>query len=483
MRVSVRQLFVILLFIGLFIMTVRPIADPDFWWHLRTGELISQTHTIPHTDPFSFTNIGKNWIAHEWLSELFFYGIYKLAGFPALIILFAFVISSAFFFCYLRFPPTSRPYVAGFILLLGAMATAPTWGVRPQMISLLLTSAVLLLLDRYRSENRLKYLIPLPLITLVWVNLHAGYFLGLAIIGIYIVGGLIEIFIVEIFNKNGSTRPTLKSLIVLFVVLGTCVLAALVNPNGIKIITYPFQTLVSPSMQQLIQEWFSPDFHLIQWQPLAWIFLLLIAVGMVGKKSLSVTKILLVVILGYAALHSMRNVPLFVIVAIPILAELVDSIVKIPSKSQMPSRLFKWIAPVLIVFALLATSLRVVQVINNQADTEGAAFPKSAVDWIQLNNPPSNIFNSYGWGGYLIWRLYPTYNVFIDGRADVYGDDFIFEFIDLQNADAGWETRFNNMQINTVLIEPDVPLAKVLLLSPNWKISFQDKASIIFVRQ
>jgi hypothetical protein len=483
MRLTIRQLFIILLFIGLFIMAIRPIADPDFWWHLRTGELISQTHTIPHSDPFSFTNNGKAWIAHEWLSELFFYILYKIGGFATLIIFFSLIITSAFFFCYLRFPADTRPYIAGFVLLLGAITTAPTWGVRPQMISLLITSVFLFLLDRYKSENKLKYIVPLPLIALVWVNLHAGYFLGLAIIGLYVIGGLIEILIGEFSHKAGSTQPTLKSLIALSIVLGTCFLAALVNPNGLRIITYPFQTLVSPSMQKLIQEWFSPDFHLLQWQPLAWIFLLMIGIGMMGKKSISITKILLVLILGYAALRSMRNIPLFAIAAVPVLAEQVGSIVKFHAMSQLPGRLFRWIGLFLIVLALLVSGLRFIQVVSQQPDTEASSFPKAAVDWIQANNPPSNIFNTYGWGGYLIWRLYPSYKVFIDGRADVYGDEFIFNFISLQNAETGWDGKLDDQHINTILIEPDVPLAKVLRLSPKWKIAYEDKTSIIFIRE
>ncbi len=106
-------------------MTLRPIADPDFWWHLRTGQLISQTGSIPHSDPFSFTNNGKPWIAHEWLSELFFYGLYKIGGYAALILTFSTIITAAFLFAYLRCPPETRPYIAGFALLLGAIATAP----------------------------------------------------------------------------------------------------------------------------------------------------------------------------------------------------------------------------------------------------------------------------------------------------------------------------------------------------------------------
>ncbi|MCX6035326.1 MAG: hypothetical protein NTV38_10180, partial [Chloroflexi bacterium] len=258
MHLTIRRLFFIFLFFSLFLMTLCPIADPDFWWHLRTGQLIVQTHAIPNIDPFSFTNSGKPWVAHEWLSELLIYGLYRLGSYGLLIFVFSLVITGAFLFAYLRSPQESRPYIAGFTLLLGAIATAPTWGARPQMLSLLITSLFLYLLDRYRKEDKLKYIIPLPWITLVWVNLHAEYFLGLAIVAIYIAGGLIDLLKTKLQKKESPNAPTLKSILTLCAVLGVSILATFANPNGLHILLYPFQTLTSQAMQQFIQEWFSP---------------------------------------------------------------------------------------------------------------------------------------------------------------------------------------------------------------------------------
>ncbi len=192
MHLTIRKLFFILLMLGLFSMTLYPIVDPDFWWHLRTGQLIIQTQSIPHTDPFSFTNFGRPWITHEWLSELGLYWLFQFGSYGLLIFVFSLIITGAFLLSYLRCPVETRPYVAGFTLLLCAIATAPTWGVRPQMISLFITSGFLFLLDRYQSNEKVKYLIPLPLITLVWANLHAGYFLGLVIIFIYVAGSFFD---------------------------------------------------------------------------------------------------------------------------------------------------------------------------------------------------------------------------------------------------------------------------------------------------
>ncbi len=178
MKLTLRQVFFIVLFLSLFLITLRPIADPDFWWHLRTGQYIAQTEAIPHTDPFSYTKVGQPWITHEWLSEIIIYAIFRLGGYGLLIFIFSLIITGAFLLTYLRCPAESRPYVAGFVLLLGAISTAPTWGVRPQMLSLLLASLFLFLLDRYHRGGKLSYLIPLPIIMLAWVKSACRLFPG-----------------------------------------------------------------------------------------------------------------------------------------------------------------------------------------------------------------------------------------------------------------------------------------------------------------
>jgi hypothetical protein len=483
MKLTIRQVFFVVLILGLFLMTLRPIADPDFWWHLRTGQLIAQTHTIPHSDPFSYTKVGQPWITHEWLSELFLYTLFRLGGYGMLIFTFSTIITVAFFLTYLRSPAETQPYVAGFVLILGAITTAPTWGVRPQMVSLLLASLFLLLLDHYRREGKVNFLIPIPFLTLIWVNLHAGYLLGIGLIGIYIAGGLIDMLVIG-FAKEVQVEivPSIKSILSLSITLGVCILASLANPNGIKIIIYPFQTLTSSSMQQFIQEWFSPDFHQVMWQPLAWLILALIGAGMVCKKSISPTNILLTIVFGYGALISMRNIPFFALVTIPVLSEQIGSLIKIRTTVHAPSHLFRLAIPVLLGCVLLFTSLRFIQVVQQQPQTEAEYFPKTAADWLLKNEPIGNLFNSYNWGGYLIWRMYPQRRVYIDGRADVYGDSFIFDYLSIYNVRPGWEDKLNNQAITTVLVEPDAPLANALRLSKSWHISFADKNSTIFVR-
>ena len=541
MRLNVRQLFVIVLFLALFSMALRPIADADFWWHLRTGQWMVETRAVPHADPFSFTNQvttngdnSKTWIAHEWLSELFIYVIYRIGGFGLLILAFAAIITATFFLVYLR--STEHPYVAGFALLLGALAAAPTWGVRPQMISYLLSALFLFLLDRYAGSRKTKYLIPLPLLMLLWVNLHAAYALGFAIIGIYIVGDIFELIKAKVTKtgpanlptpKNGSfqqleTAPTgtpsrpsatenslrrqasrpcrcdfnrrrisqpfnsdesQNNILILCGILLLCVLAALANPNGIRLLAYPFETLSSQAMQQNIQEWFSPDFHQIEWQPLAWLILALIGAGLLGRKSLSPTRVLLTLVFGYMALRSMRHAPLFAIAALPVLAEEIGSLVRTRSEVRPARGALKWVNFLLVACVVLVAGLRFVSVVQEQSATEKEKFPAAAVDWIIQNHPAGNIFNTYGWGGYLIWRLYPEYQVYIDGRADVYGGAFIADYLRIESGEAGWQASLARNDVRIALLEPGSLLARDLRQSPDWEIAFSDEQSVLFIHK
>jgi len=481
MRITIHQLFVAILFLALFSMAMRPIADPDFWWHLRTGQWMVETHAIPHADPFSFTNQGKTWIAHEWLSEIFIYGIYRIGGYGLLILIFAAIITATFLLVYLR--SAERPYIAGFALLLGALATAPTWGVRPQMISYLLSALFLFLLDRYTESRITKYLIPIPILMLLWVDLHAAYALGFAILGIYIAGDIFELIKAKIAKTGSTNSPILKNFMILFGILVLSVLAALANPNGIRLLTYPFETLSSQAMQQNIQEWFSPDFHQVEWQPLAWLILALIGAGLLGRKSISPTKILLTLVFGYAALHSMRHVPLFAIAAVPVLAEEIGSMVRIRQEVRQAGRLLKWVNLFLVACAILVAGLRFVSVVQEQANTEKEEFPAAAVDWIVQHHPSGNIFNTYGWGGYLIWRLYPEYQVYIDGRADVYGDTFINDYLRIEAGEPSWETSLSLDGMRIVLIEPGSLLARDLHQSPDWEIALSDEQSVLFIHK
>jgi hypothetical protein len=486
---SISRLFTAILFVALFVMTVRELSDPDVWWHLRAGQYILEHSTVPHTDPFSFTAQGKEWVAHEWLSEVFLYGIYRLGGFSLLTLVFSALITLALGLVYLN--SSGRPYLAGFALLLGALAMAPTWGVRPQMLSLFLTSLFLFLLDRYAATESYRWVLALPILVLLWVNLHSGYAVGLVVIGIYcadaVLGRLVYFWRTRQpgvdLPKLPPPRISAHATRVLVLVLLVSLPAVLVNPNGARMVSYPFETLTSPAMQKYIQEWFSPDFHQLEWLPFALLVMATLAAALLGRARVPLAHTLLLVGLGLAGLRSARNIPLFAVVAVPVLGAQLASWIPLRAPKAPGPRLVRLGNLVLLGLVVLAALARIAVVLSDQVASEQANFPAAAVQWIKKNHPAPNLYNSYGWGGYLIWQLYPDYRVYIDGRADVYGDTLIEEFLNVYRASPGWQNELTRRDVRLVLIEPDAPLAQALSASPDWQVAFADLSSVIYRRK
>src|SRR5438093_7108507 len=233
------RVFTIVFSLGLFTMSARGVADPDFWWHLRSGELIVRSHTILRTDPFSFTRFGHPWINHEWLSDVLIFCLYRVAGFGGLIVSFAAISAATLLFVYLRCP--GRPYVAAVFTVCVAIASTPTWGIAPHMFTLLFAAIFLLILDRARGEPKiLWWTVPLMLL---WANLHAGYALGIALLALSIVGTVLDI---AFGRESWTSRPT--CLRTLGLALVACVAVVAVNPNAVRLYTYPFETAGSKAL-------------------------------------------------------------------------------------------------------------------------------------------------------------------------------------------------------------------------------------------
>jgi hypothetical protein len=464
---STTSIFLAVLFLGLFAMAARNVNDPDVWWHLKTGQYIAEHKSIPHTDPFSFTRAGQPWVAHEWLTELLLYQIQRTTGWGGLIVIFAAIVSAAFFPLYLRCGPA--PYVAGMATLCAAWATLPVWGVRPQVLSLLFTSLWLLLLDR--SERHPKVLWwTLPL-TLLWVNLHAGFAVGLALSALFLVGDWIER---ALGWPSQQTAPRLRT--AAFILLLDLLLVPL-NPNGLRMFSYPIETLRSTAMQNYIAEWASPNFHHPEYWPFLLIVLGTFAALSWSRFQLRPRDLLLLVVSLYAGLCSIRLLPLFVLIAVPLLCQRLGNWPKSNPRLQPMSR--TWLNGVIVLAMAVFAAAHIVQVIQRQPESEMQHFPAHAVAFLQSHPPAGRIFNHYDWGGYLIWKLYPSTRVFIDGRADLYGEPLLDQFARAYQLKGAWQQTLQGWNIDTVLLPPDSALAAGLRASPGWTVSYEDSQAVV----
>ena len=489
---SVRRLMVFVLMSLVFVLAVRAISDPDFWWHLRAGQFIWETRSIPRTDIFSSTFFGREWVAHEWLSEALLYLIHRAFGYVGLVVGFALLISAAMWITLRRFASRAgHPYVAGLALLLGALTAWPTWGVRPQMFSFLFASIFFAVLDGYvRGEGvrRIWWLVPL---IVVWVNMHAGFALGLVLIALTIAGLLLDAWLSEEERKE----LVWKRVRTLGFVLAACAAAVVLNPNGVRLYIYPFETLTSQAMMKYINEWFSPDFHEPMFQPFAVMLFATFVLMVLSRKRVRPSSLLMLAATGYAGLRSGRNVPFFALAAMPLLAEHAwiwlsrqtwGVWLTKPEKTEDGTQLFLKVALNILVFIVAPLALcfiRVQQVAARQAADEAHIFPVAAVEFIRENRLPQPIFNEYGWGGYMIWKLQPDYRVYIDGRADVYGDAFMEEFLKTHDGIGDWRAPLEREGVRTVAVNPNTPLASLLRQDKDWRKRFEDKQSVIFVRE
>jgi hypothetical protein len=476
---STSIVFLAVLFVGLFAMAARNATDPDLWWHLATGRFIVQHRTVPNSDPFSYTAAGKPWVAHEWLTDVLLYELHRITGWAGLITAFAAVISAAFFLLYLRCG--TCPYIAGAATLVAALATRPVWGVRPQVLSLLLTSLWLLILERSeRNPKILWWTLPL---TVLWVNLHAGFALGLALLALFLAGEWIEW---KIAKPQAPSRSRFLALI-----LALALLLVPLNPNGVKLYWYPIETLRSPAMQSYIAEWASPNFHHAEY----WLFLLIV-LALFAMVSWPLTirprDLLLLSVSLFAALRSIRLIPLFVLIAVPLISSRIANRqaakrrpthpINHPRGPHLPL-LARIILNGSIVSGMVAfAAIHAADVIRHQAQSEQQLFPEGAAAFLSTHSPTGPIFNSYDWGGYLVWKLYPSVPVFIDGRADVYGDQFLHDFANTYEFKDNWQQTLNRWNIQTVLVPLDSALATGLRSAAGWTVSFDDALAVILTR-
>lgn len=467
---NIRRLATIILFVALFTMAVREAADPDMWWHLATGRYILEQRIIPRHDVFSYTVPHHRWFTHEWLTQIVMYGLYHLGGKTALILATAAMVTVAFALVYWQCE--GRPYVAIFLVLVGAAASAVTWGPRPQMLNILLMAVFTALLECYRRGDR-RVLWAFPPLTALWVNLHSGFFLGLGLLGVVLIG---EELAVLLRRSTPRTLPTPRRT-ALALTLVFCVLAALLNPNGYRMLLYPFETLGSQAMQSYIQEWSSPNFHQVEYWPFAFLLLGGVAALVLSRRSVYLTDLLLFLGFGFAGLLSARHIPLFAVVAVPVISRALGGI-RLPASRRAGLVSLNWVILLLLLFA---AGLWIATVLDQGQQAEVTYYPVAALDYIRDHDlAERRVYNSYNWGGYLIWEGLP---VFIDGRADVYGDAFMDEYVLAYQLRGDWRVPLEKYDVDYVLIESGASFARLLEETPEWERAYQDEVAVIFVRE
>jgi len=484
--VTFRKLITFLTFVAVLTMAVRISVDTDTWWHLRAGETILEDGIL-RSDVFSLTRTGQSWAYPGWISQILLISVYRLAGIAGLNLLTGLLVMLAFAVLWHRMD--APVLFRSFVIILATAASGVYWSARPQIISFALAGVFLALLEGAQRGKR-RPLLMLPVLMALWANMHGGFVIGFLLLLAYLGGTIAEALV------GGWSRGSLQAAFSArqedlrwfgLITLG-CAVAVSLNPHGPQMLLYPFRTVSIGVLQDYIQEWQSPNFHHLEILPfLIMVLMLLTAFTWTGRKVRAAEYFL---VLGFLPLALMagRNIALFALAGVLPLARhgygaLEPLLARIPSSRALPEKVTRTVNVLLLILLTAAALVKIS--IPLQADQIQNALeqslPVDAVSYLEENPSLGRLFNSYNWGGYVLWRLYPDYKSFVDGRTDLFDDEILGEYLQAWRADEGWEDIFAHWEIQVVLLETNAPLTGALDDS-GWETAYQDAMAVVMVR-
>jgi hypothetical protein len=501
---SVTDLIFIVLLAALTFGALAPrlLGDAGIGWHIRNGQQMLATHSVTRVDSFSSSKSGQPWYAWEWLSDLAIAQIHSSLGLNGVVFFTALVIATSFA---LLFRLTlsrggSLPVTVVFVVL-AVCASAIHLFARPHVLSWLFTVIWFQILDSSETapagNRRLFWL---PLLMVLWVNVHGGFLLGLALLGLYLLAGCFRLFGRR--GENTSGAPEVKQLAALTTLTA---LVSLVNPYGYKLHLHVYGYLTNRFMMNHIDEFHSPDFHGVAQQCFAALLLITIVALASTRERIRASQLLVVLFAAYSGFYASRNLPtsslLLTLVAAPMLSQSVAEAATQRESVAWLRRLFArlqsfsqrmgsieqgcrghlWpLAAALLGLVVCTQNGRLGSFQLIDAHFDANRFPVETAAFIARSSIREPIFAPDYWGGFLIYRFYPEMKVVIDDRHDFYGEQFLKNYLNVIHAEPGWESSLEKMQSNWVLAPAGSTLVNILKENSKWKIVYEDKTAVMF---
>jgi hypothetical protein len=470
-----------LLLVSVVLVSLLPVTssirDPDFWWHLRAGQIILDTHALITTDPFTYTVSDHTWVMHEWLTEVLFATLDRVGGLGLIVLVLSVVTWLGLLAVVARARLRGPMHGVVALGMLAAVVTGyPIWGPRAQMITFALSCLVLWIAERHLVRGG-RAIWVLPPLFLLWSNLHSGFIIGLVFMLLMAVGDLVGTAL-----RLADPAPRRRLLQLLGMAL-LCAAVAAINPNGPQIILYPFATQASPAQQSLILEWHSPDFHGWEVRGFAVLLVSLAALCAVNRR-IRGRDALLVLATTALSFQSVRNIALFVAAVTPIWIDQLNT--ALVAQRARPSRPVRP-APLGVratTLVLLGTGILTLYVssrlipamaITPASVTYARDFPVCAARWLESAPPGLNIFNQYGEGGYLAGTVTQHGDrIFVFGDAALMGDQLLITYGRVESVQPEWEQILLDHHTDLVLFDTDAPLSRVIASSPRWVMVYSD---------
>jgi hypothetical protein len=498
-------------------LSVRLLGDAGIGWHIRTGQIILSTRSIPRADPFSSLGQGhplaQNWFAWEWLYDVLVGALDQAAGLNGVVWLTALLISCTFSWVFSQLLRRKTDFVTAIVLLMLALTAASIhFLARPHVVSWLFTLVWFLALDSFQGidSSRIKKLWLLPLLIILWVNLHGGFLVAFVLLAAYWIEALLawsarqpahfEDVLEKARARNRFLQLTLLSL--------ASAVATLINPYGWRLHLHIYRYLTNRFLMDHIDEFQSPNFH--QLAPKCFALLLLITLAALAAKKFSqplrISQLLIMLFAVYSGLYSARNIPvsalLLILIVAPRLSAATKNLLERSTLRRTPlppffatstflermqsletsrqGRLWPLAAVLLTAWiALHSGTLGSKQVMTAHFDPN--KFPAAALDYLQRQQLPGPILAPDNWGGYLIYRLDPGRKVILDDRHDFYGADFLKSYLQFIHAETDWQRFLQQHPPGCIVMPQNSPAASILAESPNWQTVYSDKTSAIFL--
>jgi hypothetical protein len=464
------------LLVGATFFVVRPFAvDPDLWWHIKVGDAILTTHHWPVADSYSFTVFGQPWLAYEWLGEVALAGAWRVGGYrglEALLIALGCAIMLALYaFATLRTGNTKAGFAASAVLLVLASAS---FSLRPQMLGYLFLVVTLIVLERFR-QGKPRALWFLPVLMLLWVNTHGSWIIGLGAVFVYWMAGIVA-FRVGDLGARAWTPTERRNISLVFL---CCLVVLPITPYGVRLAASPIEFAFSlPLNVAHIQEWGPMAFDL--WGGKWFLALLLgfVALQVTLRFTWRLEEFVLFIFGTILACLHIRFILVFVPFAIPIVAAVLARWV-----SPYQRRKDKFALNAVLMAIMVGAMIHYFPSSSKLQAKVAERFPVAAVAYLERHSAPEPMYNTYGFGGYLVWTRAPQHKVFIDGRGDVYERGGLFsDYLHIADITPGTLTVLRHYGIQSCLLQRDEALATLLSASPEWQRVYTDDTSVLFVR-
>jgi tetratricopeptide (TPR) repeat protein len=489
----------LLLAVHLILLGFFQISDEDTWWHLKQGELYVSTRSLPAQDPFAFTTSGRPWIHYSWAADILFYLVFRAAGTPGLVLFRLLLLFLVALILYRLLRGCGlHPLASILFVFVGSLALGLRLWIRPEILSFpLLLGVMAILLRLQAAPPRAAYTI-LP-VQVVWTNVHASFVFGLALPGLVLLANLLPgSWPAPGWGRLSLDRPRLRHLAATVACLP---FASLLNPRGVSLLLFPFR-----QNQMTRLTWFTewkPVWYFPNFEP-AWLDVPIV-LGLV-LLTFAITAVLLLVwegrldpvgwgivlLMGTYAIFRLRAIPHFVLAVLPLLAlALVRIATHLPARSSR--RTLQGLERIGVLACLLVLSASVVAqaFFPSSRNPHGFGvranyFPEGAVSFLQRHHLDGRVFNTYEFGGYLIWRRWPANQVLIDGRYDgILFDEALLEaYIQAYQSPATLDRITAAYQVDILVLDahPD-KLIPYIGRHPGWALVYWDPIAEVYVRR